>query len=75
MDSTTKTNSVRALTTPIVSGEMSSPDAATRSRYVHALIATRRRRRQGEANGSLFRTMMADANQPLAEPEFLKKRL
>ena len=62
MDSTTKTNTVRALTTPIVSGEMSSPDAATRSRYVHALIATSRRRRQGEANGALFRTMMADSN-------------
>ena len=62
MDSTTKTNTVRALTTPIVSGEMSSPDAATRSRYVHALIATSRRRRQGEGNVSLFRTMMADSN-------------
>ncbi len=62
MDSTTKTNSVRALTTPIVSGEMSSPDAATRSRYVHALIATSRRRLQGESNGALFRTMMADSN-------------
>jgi hypothetical protein len=62
MDSTTKTNTVRALTTPIVSGEMSSPDAATRSRYVHALIATSRRRRQGEGNVTLFRTMMADSN-------------
>jgi len=62
MDSTTKTNSVRALTTPIVSGEMSSTDAATRSRYVHALIATSRRRRQGEENGALFRTMMANSN-------------
>jgi len=62
MDSTTKTNSVRALTTPIVSGEMSSPDAATRSRYVHAMIATSRRRRQGESNNTLFRTMMTDSN-------------
>jgi hypothetical protein len=41
---------------------MSSPDAATRSRYVHALIATSRRRRQGEGNVALFRTMMADSN-------------
>jgi hypothetical protein len=62
MDSTTKTNSIRALTTPIVSGEMSSPDAATRSRFVHTLIATSRRRRQGEANAALFRTMTANAN-------------
>jgi hypothetical protein len=41
---------------------MSSPDAATRSRFVHTLIATSRRRRQGEANAALFRTMTANAN-------------
>jgi len=60
-DSATKTNIVRSMTMPIVSGESSSSDSATRSRYVHILIATSRRRKAGAENAELFRSLQAAA--------------
>lgn len=45
---TNETRQFKALTTPFITGESSSNDAATRSRYAHLLMATSRRDKVGE---------------------------
>lgn len=48
MDQSNRTRNVKARTVPVVTGESSSNDAATRSRYGHVLIAATRRLKTNE---------------------------
>ena len=58
MDGTTKTTASRTLTTPIVSGESSSSDSATRSRYVHVMVAKSRRKNQDDEGNSIIHSKL-----------------
>jgi hypothetical protein len=62
MDSSNRTNSVRALTTPFITGESSSSDAATRSRYVHVIISPSRRRLEKSENDKMLRTIQSKSD-------------
>jgi hypothetical protein len=54
LDSSNRTQTARALTTPLVTGESSSGDAATRSRYVHINLSPSRRLLDRTKNGELL---------------------
>jgi hypothetical protein len=71
MDSTNKTNTVRALTTPLVTGETPSDDSATKSRYVHIQIAPSRRRLSKEENSKTYHTLQNKSEQFYAIGKYL----
>ncbi len=61
--SSNKTRAAKTLTMPLVTGENSSPDAATRSRYMHSQISKPRRLEQDpEKNDVIFQQLKKDSD-------------
>jgi hypothetical protein len=71
MDASNKTNTVRALTTPLVTGETASDDAATKSRYVHVQLSPSRRRLPKAENAKMYRTIQNKSEQFYAIGKYL----